>query len=95
MDSSLRRDVHLSTQMHSPFLLLLISLHHFLPTPCPWLGALADVLRASVACSASVLVSAERERLRGTAGWVQRLEGSLLLAKTPVPTAKALHLFIL
>lgn len=63
-------------------------------TLCPSLGALADVLRVSVAWPASVLVSAERERLRGTAGWVQRLEGSSLLAKTSVPTAKALHLFI-
>lgn len=64
-------------------------------TPCPSLGALADVLWVSVTWSASVLVSAERERLRGTAGWVQRLKGSSLLAKTYVPTAKALHLFIL
>ena len=63
-------------------------------TQCPSLGALTDVLRVSVTWSASVLVLAKRERLRGTAGWVQRLEGSSVLAQTPVATAKALHLFI-
>lgn len=62
--------------------------------PCPSLRARADVLWVSVAWFASVLVSAERERLRGTAGWVHRLKGSSLLAKASVSTAKALHLFI-
>lgn len=96
MDSSLRRDVPLSTQMHSPLLRTSpISPSFSSPLTRPALEDLADALRVNVAWFASVLVSAERERLRGTAGWVQRLEGSSLLAKTSVPTAKALHLFIL
>lgn len=87
MDSSLRRNVPLFTLYHS-----IVSL---LSTPRPSLGGLADVLWRRVAWSASVLVFAETERLRGTAGWVQRLRGSSLLAKTCISTAKALHLFIL
>lgn len=63
----------------------------FPTTSCPCLGALADMLRVGIPWPARLLVSVERERLRGTAGLVRRLEGSSLLAKASVPTAKALH----
>lgn len=92
---SQERHTSLNANAMPPFSTSPISIIPLVSTPCPSLGALADVLWESVAWSASVLVSAERERLRGTAGWVQRLKGSSLLAKTSVSTAKALHLFIL
>lgn len=94
MDSSLKRDASLSTQIHPLFFHLSHLSIILLSFPsCPSLRALADVFRVSVAWTASVLVSAEREGLRGTAGWVQGLEGSSLLAKASISTAKSLHLF--
>lgn len=91
MDSSLRRNVPFFKRMHCPYLLPTPISPSFLspPTSCPSLGALLDV------CwwvSSSLLVFGSL--LRGTAGWVEVLEGSFRLAKCWVPTAKALYLFI-
>lgn len=90
----LRRDVPFSSPLQPPTPPAWF-IHPSLPHPATCVHPfepLADVLWPSVALL--VFWSPQSGRLRGTAGWVQWLEGSLLLANTSVPPARAFHLFI-